>query len=159
MRFLLIVSLAVAGLWVLQGCSDKQKEAERLEQEMRDLDSGDSGTLQDTAAADLSATADAAAAVPEEPAEVKPAMPQAPSGSGYTVQVASCEDEDYARHLVDRYTGRGYEPFVTTITYNNQTYYRVRIGNFANYSEAKALMNELVDRYSISGIWVDEFDN
>lgn len=160
MRFLLIVSLAAAGLLLLQGCSDKQKEAERLEQEMRDLDAADSGALQDTAVdTDMTATADAATAIPEEPTEVKPAMPPAPAGVGYTVQVASCEDEDYARYLVDRFSGRGYEPFVTTITYNDQTYYRVRIGNFTSYSEAKALMNELVDKYSISGIWVDDFVN
>jgi cell division septation protein DedD len=146
---------------MLQGCSDKQKEAERLEQEMRDREAADSGTptemTDDSLAAALAA--DAAAAVPQEPqTTIKPAMPAAPAGTGYTVQIASCEDEDYARYLVDRYTGRGYEPFVTTITYNNQTYYRVRIGNFANYSEATALRDALVDKYSVRAIWIDRLD-
>ncbi len=99
-------------------------------------------------------------AVPEAPTQVQAqpetpaAMPRAPTGVGYTVQIASCESEAFAKRLVSLYTERGYQPFVTTITYTNQEYYRVRVGHFQKAAEARALRDELADRYSIKP-WVD----
>jgi len=157
MRWLLAVVLSVLVLLMLTGCSEKQKDAARMEQEVKDLEGAEdtsAGALQQDSLAEAQRMADAQA-VPDEAAPARRPMPAAPAGVGYTVQVASCEDEDFARHLIDVYTGRGYEPFVTTITYNNQTYYRVRIGNFESLSEARALQNELSDRFSLQ-TWVDQ---
>ena len=91
-----------------------------------------------------------AGAIPEEE---PPAMPGQPEGSGYTVQVASCESSDYASHLVSLYTERGYEPFVSEAVVGDQLFYRVRIGVFAGYSDAVHLQKELMDRYSLK-TWV-----
>lgn len=158
MRRLLVFAIAVLAAALLAGCSDKQKEASELEQEMRDLEGVDSQAVEMAAPDSMTIEEPAvdASAVPQETMaqpERQP-MPPAPRGTGYTVQVASCEDEEYARHLVARYTERGYEPFVTTISYDGETYFRVRIGNFDGYSEARALQAELQDRFSVSS-WID----
>ena len=161
-------ALIVAGLaaLLLAGCSEKQKEASRLEQEVRDLEES---TATDTAAPEsVRIVSDTAAAIPEVadasaiPPEARPKispppMPPAPTGPGWAVQVASCESQDYARRLVDSFTRRGYQPYVTTITKGEQLYYRVRIGSFTNVTEARRLKDELIDRYSVEA-WIDQIE-
>jgi cell division septation protein DedD len=145
--------MALLLLFAVMGCSDEQKEeAARLEQEL--LDTGTAAV--DTAAPAIESTE--MEAVVEEPEEVIPDMPARPTGEGYTVQVASCEDETYAQHLVELYTNRGYEPYVTTITHYDQLYYRVRLGNFETWSEASELKASLVDKYSVQA-WIDQTEN
>ncbi|NOY88776.1 MAG: SPOR domain-containing protein [FCB group bacterium] len=139
------------------GCSKKKEEAAKLEKEM--LNQQDTTTMVDTTApavtqqAPESTTAMGnAAAVPQEETQ---AMPSQPAGEGYTVQVASCENQTYAEYLVKTYTERGYQPYVSTVTIDGQTYYRVRIGVFDNLNEAKALQSELSDKYSVNS-WIDK---
>jgi len=162
-----VVIVAVLTTSLLCGCSEKQKEAARLGQEVKDLeDSGTTDTTQpesvltgsDTLLASP-APADAAAIPPEAQAGITPLqpMPPPPSIAGWTVQVASCESQDYARRLVDVFTRRGYQPFVTTITKDGQLYYRVRIGSFTDLAESRKLRNELVDRYSVQA-WIDRIE-
>ncbi|MEW6412416.1 MAG: SPOR domain-containing protein [Candidatus Zixiibacteriota bacterium] len=129
------------------GCSKKKEEAAELEKEM--LGKPDTATAVMTQPA--TDTTPDVAAVPQEP---EPSFMGAPAGSGYTVQVAGCEDRAYAEYLVEKYTARGYEPFVTTTTVEGQIYYRVRIGAFATLSEARALKIQLEDRYSVDA-WID----
>jgi len=150
MRLLLVGALC--GVLVV-ACSDKQKEAERLEQEMKDREGAADTTMgvEEDTAARMEADAHA---VPQETQKVPPAMPPAPPGEGYTIQVASCESQDYARHLVDLYRKRGYEPYVETRNQDGQLYYRVRVGNVATLNEAKQLKAELSDKYSVAG-WID----
>lgn len=136
-------------LLLVFGCSKKQEEAAELEKELM----GKPDTVAEVARPPVDTTTQAvgAAAVPRE---TKPPIPSAPAGSGYTVQVAGCEDRAYAEHLVEVYTERGYEPYMTAATVNGQTYYRVRLGSFASLSEAKALKSELKDRFSLDA-WID----
>ena len=151
LRWLTVVLLAAMVL--LTGCSeDSKEEAAKLEQEMMGQDS----QAQSTAATPEDTLAEAAqpmdaGAVPEEEEEY---IPTRPEGSGYTVQVASCESLEYAQHLIDQYTGRGYEPYMTRYELDGQTYYRVRIGNFATMTEAANLKTELTDKYSTPA-WID----
>jgi len=156
MRILMVLVTAVLTLALLAGCSDKQKEAAELEQEMRDLEAADTAT---DSASDMTvqeSVADAEA-IPDEAQPDLLSMPPVPVGEGYTVQVASCEDRNYAQHLVGVYADRGYDAFVTTITYEGQTYNRVRIGNFGVISEARALERELQDKFSAT-TWIDRLD-
>ncbi|MCD6249454.1 MAG: SPOR domain-containing protein [candidate division Zixibacteria bacterium] len=158
MRILMVLVTAVLTLALLAGCSDKQKEAAELEQEMRDLEAADTATGTDSAS-DMTvqeSVADAEA-IPDEAQPDLLSMPPVPVGEGYTVQVASCEDRNYAQHLVGVYADRGYDAFVTTITYEGQTYNRVRIGNFGVISEARALERELQDKFSAT-TWIDRLD-
>ena len=90
--------------------------------------------------------------------EESPGMPPAPKGSGYAVQVASTTDEAYALNQVELWKKRGYEPFVSTITHNNRTHYRIRFGLFATHAEAKKVADELADKYSVKS-WIDQMSN
>lgn len=138
-------------------CSDEKKEeAAKMEQEMM----GDSQAVADSAALVDSMgngiaedTTFEPEAIPEETETLKE-MPKQPAGDGYTVQVAGCEDRAYAEYLVGKFTKRGYEPFVTTATVEGQTFYRVRIGVYESFSEAKVTQAELLDKYSLD-TWID----
>jgi len=151
-----ILLLGLLGLVVIGGCS-KDKDVADIEKEMM----GDTATAAapDTMTPPPATTmapdtvTEPATAVPEEPAVTS--MPSRPTGSGYEVQIAGCEDPDYAQYLVDLYRQRGYEPYVTTATVEGQKYYRVRLGIFQTYSEAKKVQAEIADRYSASS-WIDE---
>ena len=147
-----IIALALIALAL--GCSDKQEQAQQLEQEMMEpvpaLDTtADTMQVEST----LDDEVDASAVPQEEPTYVG-SLPQAPAGNGYTVQVAGCEDRAYAEYLVGLYQRRGYEPFVTQATVDGQLYYRVRVGNFDTFEAARALRKEITGRFSVDG-WVD----
>ncbi len=154
LRILLILGMFVA---LLAGCSDKQKEAEKLEEEMKALESDGSeaveGEIVEEGAVAEEPVSDVAAIPEEETLQAEP-LPTAPEGSGYTVQIASCEDSGYARHLIGVYSKRGYEPFVTEVEVDGQQFYRVRIGTFGTLGEAAQLKSELSDRYSLDP-WID----
>jgi cell division septation protein DedD len=139
------------------GCSDEQKdEAERLERELlgdtEQVDTTPVDTAQAEAAGEMEAGIGDAEAVP---VEEETALPGQPAGSGYVVQVAACESDTYAEHLVSLYETRGYAPFVTTCTLDGQQYYRVRLGIYETLQEAQAVRNELKDDYSVIG-WIAE---
>ena len=151
MRLFKLILILALSLFLTMSCSKKQEDADKLEQEMM-------GNLEDTLVDTSQAidTVEVAMGVVEEvPSEptVDP-MPKRPAGSGFTVQVAACEDETYARYLVDLYTTRGYEPFVSEFSVDGQKYYRVRIGVFENSSEANSLKQELADKFSLA-TWID----
>jgi cell division septation protein DedD len=157
MRTLWLLVIAVLALALLVGCSDKQKEAAELEAEMKDMEGIDTSVEVEPDTTLVAEPVADAEAVPEETQPDRPTMPPVPRGEGYTVQVASCENEDYAWHLVEVYSGRGYEPYVTTITFEGQTYYRVRIGDYSAIGDARALQDEIKDRFSKT-TWIDRLD-
>lgn len=155
----ILQSVIMIGCLVIavSGCSDnKKEEAARLEQQMlQEQGQADSiaheeslAVAQDSAISEIEIEA-------EQPTATR--MPPRPVGEGYTVQVASCESEKYADYLVDLYQKRNYDAYVTTISYEGQTYYRVRAGNFETLSEAQNLVAELKDKYSLS-TWIDKIE-
>lgn len=145
-----LMILTIAAFFV-SGCSDKQKDSEQIEQDVTDL-AAESAMFDTTESVlDTSMIEDESEFAEEPDLE----MPRAPQGDGYVVQVSSATDESYAFYLVDLWRERGYEPYVTTITYNDEPYFRVRIGLFDAYSEAKKLVAELEDKYSANA-WIDQ---
>jgi len=150
----LILMLGVLVLF-LTGCSEKQKEADKLEQEMEQMDSGIDAVVEEVVTEDVpgSPTPDAAAIPAEETPSAPSVTLSSPEGDGYTVQVASCEDAAYASHLSDLYKERGYDVFVSRFEHEGQTFYRVRLGNFTTLAEAKDLKAEMADKYSQEG-WI-----
>jgi len=148
MRSLKIVLLSGLVICLLVGCSEKQKDAAKLEQELQEMEGGSDSGIEATGQ-EPEGTADTpvadASAVPQEEQPDVISMPPAPAGDGYTVQVASCENREYAGYLVE------------TAMIEGQTYYRVRIGNVETYGEAKDLRLELADRYSIDP-WIDRLN-
>jgi len=132
---LIVMAVLLAG-----GCKDKEEQAV-LPPPADTTPKVDTSSILD---------ADTMAAIGEAPG-----MPPAPKGNGYTVQVASGTDEIYARYQVDLWKKRGYEPFVSAITHDNQTLYRVRFGLFATKAEANKVVDELADKYSVKS-WIDQ---
>ena len=122
MKTIYFISIVLMSLLLVFGCSNKKDEAAQLEKEMMGQLEADSVTIADSLARlDSIAMAEEAMnaeAVPEEPE--KEAMPEKPAGSGFTVQVAGCENSEYANYLVKTYQNRGYEPYVTTETVEGQ---------------------------------------
>ncbi|MFH1688371.1 MAG: SPOR domain-containing protein [bacterium] len=154
------IVLWALGILVVFGCAKKKEEAARLEQELIHQESlamaeslADARAVPPESEAVESTTSDAGA-VPREKTAFEP---QEAPGSGFTIQVAACEDLEYARHLIEVFTGRGYEPYLTSTIQDGQTFYRVRIGAFDGYSQAKAVQDELADRYS-APVWIDTID-
>jgi cell division septation protein DedD len=137
-------------------CSRKKEEAARLEREMMQQEE----TVDTTAEAELTPE-DTAGYAPTDmdaraiPREEPQFVPQEEEAAGYVVQVAACESMEYAQYLVEKYATRGYSPYLTTVTVNGQTYYRVRVGGLATLQEAKTLKAELVDKYSVKA-WIDK---
>ena len=151
--------LAFLGIFALlaMSCSRKKEEAAQLEQEMKQ----EEAVAVDTAAeAGLTPEDTAEYAAPELdagaiPSEEPQFVPQEEEAAGYVVQVAACESLEYAQYLVEKYTTRGYSPYLITATVDGQTYYRVRVGGLATLQEAKELKTELVDKYSVEA-WIDK---
>lgn len=148
---ILLVFLAVV---LVVGCAKKKEDAAKLQDEILQQEGAvaDSSAMAQAPVDTTALIGDASAVPPQEKSKV---MPRRPQGDGYTVQIAGCEDQNYAQHLIELYTERGYEPYMTTADVNGQTFYRVRIGAYANLSEAVALKTELVDKYSVQA-WVDQ---
>jgi len=147
MKILKIILLIALSVFLVAGCKSKSKEADQSQAIVPPVDTTpkvDSAALQ---------AADTMPAVEETPG-----MPPVPKGSGYAVQVASCNDEQYARYLVELWKGRGYEPFVSTITQNNANVYRVRLGLFESQAKAKSVAAELADKYSLK-TWIEQVTN
>lgn len=156
MKKIKLAAIISMSLLLVFGCSKKKDEVAQLEKEMLGETKLDSTAIADSLARldsiALAEEAISAGAIPEE--TDRNAMPGKPDGSGFTVQVAGCENSDYAQYLVRTYQKRGYEPYVTTETVEGQLYNRVRIGVFESFSEAKSLKTELNDKYSIEA-WID----
>ena len=147
--------MAILSLLIIS-CAKKKDEVAQLEQDMME---------QETPVVDTDV--DAGAVPPESVAVVDiyegesaslegsvAPMPKAPGGEGYAVQIAACESPDYAQYLVEKYVDRGYEPYVTTVNIDGQTYYRVRLGKYDTREEANNLKDKLNDMYSIEA-WID----
>lgn len=144
MKFFRLAVLLVLPALFMAGCKDKAEEQAVVPPPTDSMAQADSPAIQ---------AVDTMPAVTEAPG-----MPPAPKGDGYAVQVASCSDEAYARYLLELWKGRGYEPFVSTITHESETHYRVRLGLFQTQAEAKELVAELEDKYTLK-TWVDQVSN
>lgn len=92
--------------------------------------------------------------IPEEPAggvatprpvAPPPASPVAPSVpvSGYILQAGSCRSASDADALKAQLALLGYEASVQTVTINQDTYHRVRLGPFASRERADAARAQL----------------
>ncbi len=95
-------------------------------------------------------------AIPDEtkPAATPTVMPPQPH-EGFTIQIGSSPSESYAQETVKLFTERGYQAYVASGTVEGKTYYRVRIGFFRASGEAKTVLQDLKDKYSVDG-WIDQ---
>lgn len=143
------IILLVISIFLVFGCAKKKEQAQKLEKEISGESITDSIQHIDSITLD---TAKVESVVQVEQADI--VMPPRPKGTGFTVQIAGCDDQTYAMTMVEQYQKRGYEPFIVTKVIDSITYYRVRIGMFYSLEDAKSLKRELADKYSVNG-WID----
>jgi len=157
-RFL---GVCCACLLLIMACAKKQEEADKLEKEMMAQEEPAVEVAPETTAVDTTTPDEQPAdynATPEEVPEPT-VQPITTSGDGFTVQVTSCEDLANAQYQIELYERRGYEAYMSSFVHEGQTFYRVRIGQFESLAEAKALQYELIDKFSLEGIWVANYSD
>ena len=78
-----------------------------------------------------------------ESASVRPAS-QAPTGRGWTIQLAAYPSKDEAESLVENLRGSGFDQsFYQVATVNGRTWYRVRVGVYRSRAEAESAAKRL----------------
>ena len=79
-----------------------------------------------------------------KPAPVKTKKTTSGSVSGlYTVQVASLRSKDSAHRIANSLIKKGYDAFIATSSYGAGTWYRVRVGNFKQKSDADKIARKV----------------
>jgi len=77
-------------------------------------------------------------------------QPQPPA-SGYTVQLASLDQQERASAMVNRLTQRGYPAYFYRVEIAGNPYYRVRCGSFGQASDAANLRDQLAREEKLQG--------
>jgi cell division protein FtsN len=153
-RVLLILFL-IAGL-LAAGCSKKQDEIDAIQQEAVDEDAAavmDSLEGIGTETDDVGETAPAEAAVEPVP-EVEEPEAEYADIEGFVVQLGSYRDNELASYKLEQYQNRDYPAFLRQTEIGGEVYYRLRVGVYETYEEAKEVGELLVDRYSAT-YWID----
>ncbi len=73
---------------------------------------------------------------------------------GWTVQVESSPLQSYVESQVQVFKDRGYDAYLGTVTKEDKTYYRLRVGKFIDRAEAVRVSTEINSMYNLQ-TWVD----
>lgn len=73
----------------------------------------------------------------------------------YTLQVASSVKQVNANDLLNRLRKQGYDAFIQSAVVNGDTYYRIRIGHFETYNQAKSYREHLINTTDFEP-WIDK---
>jgi cell division septation protein DedD len=92
--------------------------------------------------------------VAEDKSPVMPATTQEPSTHGWSVQIASTQDEKAALQLQDKLKNHGYQAFIVVADVNAARWYRVRVGRFGAKQEAEATRQVLQSKENIRSAFV-----
>lgn len=90
----------------------------------------------------------------EDKSPVMPAATQEPSTHGWSVQIASTQDEKAALQLQDKLKNHGYQAFTVVADVNSARWYRVRVGRFGAKQEAEATRQVLQSKENIRSAFV-----
>ena len=96
---------------------------------------------------------------PEQPAKVAETAPrqQQPAASTvegeHVIQVFSSADESQAKKLISQLSGGGFPAFLSPVEVGGQTMYRVRIGPYAELSDAETIAARVRRSYKLD-TWV-----
>ncbi len=88
-------------------------------------------------------------AVPGSTASMPPAITD-----GWTVQVESSPRQSYVESQVQVFKDRGYDAYLGSVTKEDKTYYRLRVGRFTDRAEAVRVSTEINSMYNLQS-WVD----
>ncbi len=160
MRAVLIPLLVLALMFTFAGCSKDEKEVSDMEREITEAEPSmqqEDTEQMETAPAEEDTSFDYAS-TPDEVPQEKPkreSVSMKPDMTGYAIQVGAGTNLEYARDLVEKFELRGYDAFLTEAIVDDQTFYRIRIGVFADYQDAKQTGLEIKDKYSVD-FWIDQ---
>ena len=73
----------------------------------------------------------------------------------YTLQVSSSTVEAYAEEFKDKLVARGYDAFIQKAEVDGVMRYRIRVGHFVTYDEAKAYRQTMIETTEFEP-WVDK---
>jgi cell division protein FtsN len=99
-------------------------------------------------------------AVAKATAVPSPKHTEAPTGAaewadaGWTVQVNSTTNPEQARELARNLKGKGYDAYTVQAPVRGQTWYRVRVGRFANREKAREMEARLKVREGMENAYV-----
>jgi cell division septation protein DedD len=138
------------------GCSKKQDEIDALEQEATEEDAG---AVMDSLEGTGMETTETVPAVPEEMTsqaepEEEVEKPEYPEMEGFVVQLGSYHDYELANYWAEKYQNREYPAFIREVELGGETFYRLRVGVYDRFEEAREVGERLVDRYSAT-YWID----
>lgn len=71
----------------------------------------------------------------------------------WAVHVASYASKEEALAMVKKLKQNKYKAYMTEFSLSGKQWYRVRVGFYASYREAKAAGQKISGRYSISSVW------
>ncbi len=74
---------------------------------------------------------------------------------GYTVQVESSPSQSYIEQQVKVFIDRGYDAYLGSVTKEDKTYYRLRVGKYTDRNEAVRVSAEINSMYNLQS-WVDK---
>ena len=92
--------------------------------------------------------------VAEDKSPVMAAASQEASTPGWSVQIASTQDEKAALQLQDKLKNHGYQAFIVVADVNAARWYRVRVGRFGAKQEAEATRQVLQSKENIRSAFV-----
>ncbi len=81
--------------------------------------------------------------------------PQTAPGEGYVVQLGTYTNRDLAARWVEKYRAQQFPAFLNVVEVNGRTCYRVRIGVYTTYQEAKTVGEKLAGPNS-TAYWIDK---
>ncbi len=154
------VPILILSIMMLFCVCSKDKDVEKLEKETMKAETSeyqtDSTAGEKEATEEMDTTSTEYAMTPETTPKEEPVEEPTSEYSGmggYTVQIASGTNYDNVQYLLQKYLDRGYDAFISQANVNDELVYRLRIGNFDNYADAKAMAMELKDKYSVKS-WI-----
>lgn len=95
-------------------------------------------------AKELAAAKEAAAkeAAAKKAKEEKEKEAEAPTGKGYTVQILATRKQADAEALVQKLKSRGYGAYIKKVSNGEDAWYRVRVGSYGAFGEAKGMADK-----------------
>jgi cell division septation protein DedD len=142
----LIVALAV-----FFGCDKSKEDVDKLEQEAMEVTETVSDSLTIEEESDVTETLEETVSAEDDLASRRY---EATGTGGFTVQIGSGTSRRDANYTAEQFIGRGYEAFVSEVYIDDVSYFRIRIGNFETYEEARQLGEDLKDKYTVD-YWID----
>lgn len=101
----------------------------------------------------------AAAPAPKSTVTPAPATQTVQSADAkYTVQVASSPSKDPSYEFLDKLKKQGFDAYIQTATVNGVLYYRIRVGRYASYKDAKTALDKIRQEpeYQKLQPWIDK---